>query len=178
MSTAASPPRSDGFGGAAVVMGVTGCGKTTIGEALAARLGLPFLEGDRLHPAANITKMSAGTPLTDEDRWPWLGEIGARLAGSSGIIASCSALKHDYRRRLAEAAKRPVFFVFLDGSRELLEARVRQRPGHFMPPALLGSQLSTLERPGNDESAIAIDIALPADEIAARAVAFLTGDER
>jgi len=174
MSTVASLPRSEGFGGAAVVMGVTGCGKTTIGEALAARLGVPFLEGDQLHPAANIAKMSASAPLTDEDRWPWLAEIGSRLAGTSGVIASCSALKRVYREKLAAAAGRPVAFVFLDGSRELLEVRVRQRPGHFMPPTLLASQLATLERPGADERALAIDIALPADEITTRAAGFLT----
>lgn len=161
------------FTGAAVVMGVASCGKTSVGEAVAQRLGAVFVEGDKLHPAANIAKMSAGIPLTDDDRWPWLTEIGRTLAGGDGRIASCSALKRAYRERIAEAAGRPVAFIFLDGSRELLQARIAARKGHFMPPSLLESQLQTLERPASDEWALRLDIAEPVPELVAKAAAWL-----
>jgi gluconokinase len=161
------------FKGAAVVMGVASCGKTSVGEALAKRLKAEFTEGDRLHPKSNVEKMSAGIPLTDEDRWPWLGLVGEALLGNTGKIASCSALKRVYREHIAAAAKRPVYFVFLDGSRELLQRRIAERKGHFMPPSLLDSQLATLERPAPDELALAFDIARPVDVIAAEASAWL-----
>ena len=162
------------FNGAAVVMGVTSSGKTTVGEALAKALGARFIEGDKLHPPANVAKMSGGTPLTDEDRWPWLAAIGEALAAPGGAIAACSALKRAYRAKLAETARRPLCFVFLHGSRELLAQRIAGRRHHFMPPSLLASQLVTLEPPGTDERAIAIDIALPSEEIVKRATSFLT----
>jgi gluconokinase len=161
------------FTGAAVVMGVASCGKTSVGEALAAALNVPFIEGDKLHPKANIAKMSAGTPLTDDDRWPWLEAIGLSMRGSTGVIASCSALKRSYREAIALAAQRPVSFIFLSGSRALLEQRIRERKGHFMPPSLLASQLATLEPPGEDEAAITLDIAASVDELAAAAQDFL-----
>ena len=161
------------FEGAAVVMGVASCGKTSVGEALAAALAADFIEGDRLHPPANVAKMSAGIPLTDDDRWPWLGLVGDALRGASGRIASCSALKRAYRERIASAAGRPVWFVFLDGSPALLEQRIAARKNHFMPPSLLASQLAALERPAPDEPAWAFDIASPVDEIVARASAWL-----
>jgi gluconokinase len=173
MSMAASPPSSERFTGAAVVMGVASCGKTVVGEALARALGLPFVEGDRLHPPSNIAKMSAGTPLTDDDRWPWLGEIGLALRGESGIIASCSALKRSYREAIARAAGRPVTFIHLAGSRELLEQRIAERKGHFMPPSLLESQLRTLEPPAQDERALRLDINAPVAELVERARAYL-----
>ncbi|WP_373502648.1 gluconokinase [Aestuariivirga sp.] len=154
-------------------MGVASCGKTSVGEMLAERLGAVFTEGDRLHPKANVEKMSAGIPLTDDDRWPWLGAVGEALQGDGGRIASCSALKKAYREHIAAKAGRPVAFVFLDGSRELLERRIAARKGHFMPPSLLASQLATLERPGPDERARAFDIARPVEEIAAEAGAWL-----
>ena len=162
------------FKGAAVVMGVASCGKTSVGEALATRLGAHFTEGDRLHPKANVDKMSAGIPLTDEDRWPWLALVGESLKGDAGRIASCSALKRAYREHIAAKAGRPVAFVFLDGSRELLESRIAARKGHFMPPSLLASQLATLERPSAGEHAKAFDIAQSVDEIVAEASAWLT----
>lgn len=166
------------FKGAAVVMGVAGCGKTTVGEALAQALGLPwFIEGDKLHPEANIAKMSAGIPLTDEDRWPWLARIGAALAGGEGKIATCSALKRIYRERIAEAAGRPVAFVFLDGARTTLEKRMRERKGHFMPASLLDSQLATLERPGGDERALRLDIDQPVGLLVAQARDWLLSRE-
>ena len=158
---------------AVVVMGVTSCGKTSVGEALAERLGAQFIEGDKLHPSANVAKMSSGTPLTDEDRWPWLSQIGQALSGTEGKIASCSALKRVYRERIAEAAARPVAFVFLDGSAELLEARIKARRNHFMPPSLLKSQLETLERPGADEKALRLDIAKPLAELVNEAANWL-----
>ncbi len=172
MSTAESPRY---FNGAAVVMGVSACGKTTVGEALAAQLGAQFVEGDKLHPAANVAKMSAGLPLTDEDRWPWLEQVGASLKGDTAVIASCSALKKVYRQQIAAAAGRPVHYILLNGDKFLLQKRIAERKGHFMPPALLDSQLATLEIPGVDESAVIIDIALPLDDQVRLAVAFLKG---
>lgn len=166
------------FEGAAVVMGVASCGKTSVGEALAQALGAVFTEGDRLHPPANIAKMSAGIPLNDDDRWPWLGEIGKALAAPGAKIASCSALKKIYRARIAEAAGRPVAFVFLDGSRALLERRIAERKGHFMPPTLLDSQLKTLEPPGPDEWALRLDIADPVPALVEKAKAWLLKGEQ
>ncbi len=157
------------FKGAAVVMGVTSCGKTSVGVALAAALTVPFTEGDSLHPPSNVAKMSGGTPLTDEDRWPWLEKIGEALQGNSGHIASCSALKRSYRERIATQAGRPVSFIFLDGSHETLERRIRERKGHFMPASLLDSQLATLERPGGDERALRLNIDEPLALLVAQA---------
>jgi gluconokinase len=161
------------YRGAAVVMGVASCGKTSVGEAVAARLGIHFTEGDRLHPRANVEKMSAGIALTDEDRWPWLSLVGESLRGDAGHITSCSALKRAYREHIAVMAGRAVAFIFLDGSQALLEKRIAARKGHFMPPSLLTSQLATLERPGPDERAKAFDIARPVDTIIAEACAWL-----
>lgn len=171
MSTAASPQFSD----AIVVMGVTGCGKTTVGEALAAHFKVAFTEGDKLHSPANIAKMSSGTPLTDEDRSPWLATIGEKLRGTEGHVASCSALKKAYREAIATAAQRPVIFVHLHGSRAVLQARANARKGHFMPPSLLDSQLATLETPTDDETAITIDIDQSPESIVSVAVRFVTG---
>jgi gluconokinase len=164
------------FFGAAVVMGVASCGKTTLGEALAAKLGVPFVEGDKLHSAENVAKMSKGIALTDEDRWPWLSGVGETLAGSSGAIASCSALKKVYRDRITQTAGRPVAFLLLHGDRALLQKRIAKRKGHFMPASLLDSQLATLEIPGADENALVIDIALSVNAQVAKAVHFLMKD--
>lgn len=169
------------FTGAVVVMGVTSCGKTSVGEGLAAALGSPFIEGDRLHPASNIAKMSAGTPLTDADRWPWLEIIGKAMKvecnKGHGVVASCSALKKIYREKLAEAAGQPIAFIHLYGSRDLLAARMAQRKGHFMPPSLLDSQLATIEVPGPDETALHLDVILPVDELVRRSKAYLTNNK-
>ena len=134
---------SDRRAPAIVLMGVAGSGKTSVGEALSARLAMPFRDGDEFHPRANVEKMSSGVPLTDEDRWPWLDAIGAAIgaAGDDGIIVACSALRRIYRRRLVAAAGRPIVFVHLDGPRALLERRLGGRKGHFMPKSLLDSQL-------------------------------------
>ncbi|WAZ20625.1 gluconokinase [Streptomyces cinnabarinus] len=157
-----------------VVMGVAGTGKTTIGPLLAARLGVPYAEGDDFHPQANIAKMSAGTPLDDEDRWPWLDAIGAWAHGRTGLggVVSSSALKRSYRDRLRAAAP-GVVFVHLAGDRELIANRMRQRQGHFMPTALLDSQFATLQPLQADEAGVAVDVSGGPEEITARAIAAL-----
>ncbi|MBT3151846.1 gluconokinase [Streptomyces sp. CHD11] len=157
-----------------VIMGVAGTGKTTIGPLLAARLDVPYAEGDDFHPQANIDKMSAGTPLGDDDRWPWLDAIGAwahERAGHGGVV-SCSALKRSYRDRLRAAAP-GVVFVHLTGDRALIEDRMAQRQGHFMPTALLDSQFATLQPLQPDEAGVAVDVAGSPGEIAERAAAAL-----
>jgi len=155
-----------------VVMGVSGSGKTTVGAALADALGLRFVDGDALHPAANVAKMAAGIPLDDADRAPWLDAIGAVLAGGPVVVA-CSALKRAYRDRLRAAAP-ALQLVFLDGSPALLASRMTARPGHFMPTSLLDSQLATLERPTPDEHALTADIAEPAAGIVTELVERMT----
>ena len=150
-----------------VIMGVSGCGKSTVGERLAQRLGVPFLEGDDLHPPRNVALMAAGTPLTDADRADWLDAIAERLSGlqpDEGMVVSCSALKRMYRDRLRAAAS-DLQFVHLHGDPALLATRLAQRQGHYMPPALLISQLETLEIPSADESALSLDITEPADNL-------------
>ena len=159
-----------------VVMGVAGCGKTTIGEMIAKRTGAQFRDGDALHPQANIAKISAGTPLTDDDRWPWLEQVGKALATARGtMIIGCSALKRDYRDCIREAAGGDVTFIHLSGSRELIAGRMAGRKGHFMPLALLDSQFATLEPLQADETAIVIDIARSEAAIVGDAVAALEG---
>jgi carbohydrate kinase (thermoresistant glucokinase family) len=144
-----------------VVMGVSGSGKTTIAAGLAGRLGWVLLEGDDFHPAANVAKMHAGTPLTDDDRWPWLRAIAARMdalraQGLSAVVA-CSALKRAYRAILI--GDRPdVLLLYPRGSKDLIAQRMIARQGHFMPAALLNSQFATLEEPGADEAPIVVDI--------------------
>ena len=155
-------------------MGVSGCGKSSMGEALAARLALPYIEGDALHPAANVAKMSMGTPLTDEDRWPWLALVGQAVAApEQGAIASCSSLKRVYRDLLRREAGDDLIFVYLHGSRELLLSRMQHRPGHFMPASLLDSQLATLEQPGADENVIPVDCAEPLEDAVNRVSAII-----
>jgi gluconokinase len=151
-----------------VVMGVAGSGKSTTGQALAARLGFDFAEGDDLHPAANVAKMAAGQPLTDDDRRPWLDRVRGWIdehitAGQPGVI-TCSALKRSYRDVLRDPH---VVFVHLTGTREQLTARLTARQGHFMPASLLDTQLAALEPPGDDEQALTIDIGpSPGDQAA------------
>jgi gluconokinase len=160
MSTAASPPAFEAV--AIVVMGVSGCGKTSVGEAIARHFGTTFIEGDGLHPEANIAKMSAGIALTDEDRFPWLDRIGAEIAGATArgerIVISCSALRKTYRDRVRAFAGGRLTFIFLRGSEELLAGRMRARNGHFMPPSLLKSQLATLEDPTGEAGVLSVDI--------------------
>jgi gluconokinase len=157
-----------------VVMGVAGTGKTTIGPLLAARLGVPYAEADDFHPPANIDKMTAGTPLTDDDRRPWLDAIGEWAHGRAGLggVVSCSALKRSYRDRLRAAAP-DVVFVHLTGDRALIEERMAHRQGHFMPTALLDSQFATLQPLEADEAGVAVNVSGTPEEITARAVAAL-----
>jgi gluconokinase len=170
MLTAASHPFSD----AVVVMGVASCGKTTLGEALAQKLDIVFVEGDTLHPRSNVEKMSAGQPLNDDDRWPWLQKVGEALRGQAGIIASCSALKKNYRLKIQEAAGRAVLFIHLDGTYDVLAKRIAKRQGHFMPASLLQSQIATLERPDASETFITIDVAALHQTQMDQAIKFLT----
>lgn len=149
-----------------VMMGVSGCGKSSIGAGFAAACGLRFTDGDHLHPPANIAKMSAGKALNDADRAPWLDLVGAELAGGDRVIA-CSALKRKYRDQIRDRAGAPVMFLFLKGDRDTLLSRMAARPGHFMPVSLLDSQLATLEPPLADELHLTQDIAqTPAQIIA------------
>ncbi len=146
-----------------VVMGVSGCGKTSVGERLAAELGWPFDEGDRYHPAANVAKMSAQIPLEDEDRWPWLEALAGLIAGherdGESSVLSCSSLKVAYRDVLRTGAPR-VRFLHLHGDKAVLAARLAERKGHFFPPALLDSQYAALEPLGPDEDGVVVDVAL------------------
>ena len=155
------------------VMGVSGAGKTAVGTRLAAAIGVPYLEGDELHPAANVERMAQGIPLTDEDRRPWLAAIAARIAAAArartGLVVSCSALKRAYRDILRGADAR-LLFVHLTGERSLIAQRLANRSGHFMPPAMLDSQLATLEVPGPGEGAWTIDVADTPAAIVARIV--------
>ena len=148
-------------------MGVAGCGKSTIGAALAVALGAEYVDGDDLHPAANIAKMALGEPLGDTDRAPWLDLVGARLRDAPGtLLIGCSALKRSYRDRIRAAASDAIF-VHLAGSRSVIEARMSARAGHFMPVSLLDSQFATLEPPAPEEAAITVDIDQPQAAIVA-----------
>ncbi|MGP3988780.1 gluconokinase [Streptomyces sp. 3N207] len=146
-------------------MGVSGSGKSTVGEWLAEALGLPFADADDFHPEQNIEKMSAGIPLDDADRAPWLDAMADWLArrADGGAVLVCSALKHRYRERLRRASPR-LFFVHLDGSYELIAARLARRKGHFMPPSLLRSQFDALEPLGEDEWGVTVSVAGTPDE--------------
>ena len=177
-----------------VVMGVSGCGKSSVGLALAEALGARFIDGDDLHPEANKAKMAAGIPLNDDDRWPWLDLVAAALAeenldstGSrfNGTVVACSALRRVYRERILHGAEGVgvgvgvgagapgTRFVHLHGSRELLAQRMGARSNHFMPVSLLDSQLNTLELLGPDEPGQTYDIAAPVDQLVAAALADL-----
>jgi gluconokinase len=161
-----------------VVMGVAGSGKTTVASQLAEKLGVPFVEGDLLHPAANVKKMASGIPLTDADRWPWLQAIGERMemerATGHGVVVACSALKRAYRDCLRSKIRGKVHFLLLDGSSRLIGERMKKRKGHFMPPALLDSQLATLEKPTPDEHAVILDISHQPAELVDEAAKSIT----
>lgn len=154
-----------------VVMGVSGAGKSTIGTLVADAMNFPFVDADSLHPLENIRKMASGTPLTDEDRWPWLDLVGHELATTSGkgVVVACSALKRRYRDAIR--AKAPdTIFLHLDGTLEVLSSRLEGRSGHFMPPNLLASQLEALEPMEADEAAVVVDISASMTEILDTAV--------
>lgn len=149
---------------AIVVMGVSGCGKSVVGQALSERLGAIFIEGDSLHPPENIARMAGGIPLRDEDRLGWLDAIGRRIAASAGggrrVVAACSALKRAYRERLLGFC-RGILFVYLETDLRTAERRVAERTHHFMSASLVGSQFAILEPPGEDEAALTLDATLP-----------------
>ena len=154
-----------------VIMGVSGSGKSTVAGILAGQLGWDLAEGDDLHPAASVAKMSAGTPLTDADRWPWLDTVTEWItehtaAGLPGII-TCSALKRIYRDRMRGEH---VVFVHLTGDKDTIGRRITARQDHFMPPALLDTQIATLEPPGPDENVLEIDLGRPPAEEAAEII--------
>ena len=161
-----------------VVMGVSGCGKSTMAAALANALGLAMLDGDDLHLPASVEKMRAGIALEDADRWPWLDRIGQYLKHTAGghedgHVVACSALKRSYRERIRRLAA-PVQFFFLDGSAELIAQRLAMRAGHYMHPELLASQFSALERPEADENdVIRLDITRPVGPLLSEALAAL-----
>ena len=154
-----------------VVMGVSGCGKTSVGQGLAAAIGAEFVDADDLHPPANVAKMARGEPLDDEDRAPWLTAVAARMkAGDTSVIMGCSALKRVYRDTIRNGAGSQVMFLHLAGSRKLIASRMSAREGHFMPLSLLDSQFAALEPPASDELALTVDI----DRSEAEIVAWIT----
>lgn len=163
----AAPPRL------IIIMGVSGSGKSTIGEALAERLDVPFIDADNLHPRSNVEKMRGGTPLNDEDRWPWLEIVADAMrntADTNGrVVCACSALKRAYRDCLRKQADEPVAFILLHGEQAVIAERQANRPGHFMPPELLDSQFATLEPFEPDEHGIVLDVVLSVDEIVEKA---------
>lgn len=148
-----------------VLMGVSGCGKTTVGTAVARHVGLIYLDGDDLHPARNVEKMRQGLPLDDADRWPWLDRCGDAMRNApNGLVLGCSALRRTYRDRLRRMSRLPdLWFVHLTGSEDLLGLRVSDRQHSYMPASLLRSQLATLEPPQPDERAISTEIDQPID---------------
>jgi gluconokinase len=164
-----------------VVMGVSGVGKSSVAAELVARTGWAFVEGDDLHTEANRAKMTAGRPLDDEDRWPWLrriaGWIGEREADGRSAVVTCSALKRSYRDLLRDGHP-SVRFVHLLAPPELIQARVDARQGHYMPPSLLESQLDTLEPLDPDEPGVGVDTTGTASEVAERALDAVRGEER
>ncbi len=155
-----------------VIMGVSGCGKSAIGAAFAKTIGARFIDGDDLHPASNIAKMSAGQPLDDADRWPWLERVGTSLQAAEGkVVVGCSALKRSYRDKIRAAAGGEVCFVHLSGDKHVIAARMQARAGHFMPPALLDSQFAALEPPQLDETSLSVDIDQRPEAIVAALIA-------
>jgi len=168
-----TPPTRSPHAARWVVMGVCGCGKSTIGTALAERLGTPFIEGDKFHPAENVAKMSAGIPLDDADRAGWLRALADQISNArergEGLVVSCSALKRRYRDLLRQADPE-LRFAHLQGPRELIADRLGRRTDHYMPPALLDSQLRDLEALQDDEGGIRLDIAQPPSGLVERII--------
>lgn len=149
-----------------VVMGIAGSGKSSVGRSLAQRLALPFIEGDDLHPASNVARMTAALPLTDADRWPWLEAVAAALRDApKGAVVSCSALKRSYRDYLRSEAGGPITFVYLQAGRELLSRRLVTRKGHFMKQSMLDSQIEALETPVDEPDVLTLDASASIDSI-------------
>ena len=158
-----------------IVMGVSGCGKSAIGAGFAKAIGAQFIDGDDLHPATNVAKMAAGTPLNDDDRAPWLADVGRTFDTVEGdMVIGCSALKRSYRDIIRNAASGPVTFLHLHGDKAVIAARMNAREDHFMPPALLDSQFATLELSEPDEDFVTVDIDQTPDAIIAALVAQTT----
>ena len=153
---------------AIIVMGVSGSGKSTIGALLAEALGWPFADADGFHPAANVAKMAAGTPLTDADRWPWLDAIAAHIGAARGtgqpVVVACSALRRAYRERL-RAGHSDLIFLHLAGAPEVIATRQAARQGHFMPPSLMASQFATLEDPAEEADAVTVSVQASPHEV-------------
>lgn len=162
-----------------VIMGVSGSGKTTVGQRLAEQLGGRYEEGDSYHPPANVEKMRRGVPLTDDDRWPWLRRlsdlIGDWLAEPAPVVLACSALKRAYRDLLTDG-RSEVRIVYLRGSAAAIQGRLTSRTGHFMPARLLNTQFEALEEPAPDENVLTIDIDAPPGDLAGRIAAKLAAD--
>lgn len=157
-----------------VLMGVSGCGKSSVGAGLAVMCGMEFIDGDDLHPHANIDKMSRGVALNDADRAPWLAKVGQTLASTSGpVLVGCSALKRKYRDQIRAEVPEPVQFIHLDAPQDFLRQRLTQRVGHFMPSSLLVSQFKTLEPLGQDEWGGEIDIMQPYTTVLAGAETYI-----
>ena len=158
---------------AIIVMGVSGSGKSTIGALLAEALGWPFADADGFHPAANVAKMAAGQPLTDEDRWPWLDAIAAHIGASrtagQPVVVACSALRRAYRERL-RAGHGDLIFLHLAGAPEVIATRQAARQGHFMPPSLMASQFATLEDPAAEADAVIVSVSASPHEVVATAL--------
>jgi gluconokinase len=164
-------------------MGVSGSGKSTIAAQVAGRLGYPYIDADDLHPPANVAKMRSGTPLNDEDRWPWLDSVAETLdkvaSQAGGVVMACSALRRIYRDRLRKGTDRAFRFIFLDASFDVIKDRLARRLHHFMPESLLISQFETLERPGPDETdVLTISADQPPDVIVAQILAMLAANSR
>ena len=159
-----------------IVMGVSGCGKSTTGAKIAEAIDAVFVDGDDMHPQSNIDKMSAGIPLTDQDRWPWLDSIRlkavATLQHGRSIVVACSALKRDYRQRLCRDST-AACFVYLQGSIELITARQKARIDHFMPASLIESQFATLEEPLNETNVVSVSLDQSLSQVVADALSKL-----
>lgn len=154
-----------------VLMGVAGCGKSSYGATIADRKNATFIDGDDFHPPANIAKMSAGIPLTDDDRWPWLDAVAAQMIIPSGIVfAGCSALRKSYREYLASRAGMPMHFIYLAADRAMIDKRMASRDGHFMPTSLIDSQFAALEVPDDKEPSSLIDINGSKDAVISRII--------
>jgi len=173
MSAAHNPAADRAAPGLFVVMGVSGCGKTTVAQGLANHFGWPFQEGDDLHPPANVAKMHSGIPLDDSDRAPWLKICHEWLRdhAATGGVLTCSALKRKYRDTLRSGLN--VTFVYLETSERTIAERLKHRIGHFMPPSLLPSQLATLEPPDPDENVVTVDSAGTPEIVMAKLIASL-----
>ncbi|PZV39833.1 gluconokinase [Mesorhizobium kowhaii] len=175
---AQAPTGAPGSVPAIVVMGVAGCGKSAVGIALAAALGVTFIEGDRLHPPENVARMASGEPLTDKLREGWLDAIGEGIAASAeqgqGVVAACSALKRSYRERLSGFCSE-IVFLYLEIDPATARRRVGSRKGHFMPASLVDSQFAILEPPDADERALTLDATRSVGELVAAAVRKIRG---